>query len=422
MYRNYRWTVLLMLFLAMVINYIDRAALSVAMPFISDQFQLDATQKGMIFSSFFIGYALFNFIGGYLSDRIGPKKVFSWSMLIWSIFCGLTAFAFNFWSLFLTRFFFGIGEGPISSTANKTVNNWFPIKERARAVGINQAGGPLGGALAGPVVGFIAIYWGWEYAFIVLALVGILWVIVWNQMFVDDPAKHPKISKMELEKITVGRASFPLKARTAGTRLSLVGLIKCPSVLVTGLSLFCFNYILFFFLTWFPTYLTDAKNLSIAEMSIVTSIPWLVGALGYPCGGVLIDSIYKWTGRLLFSRKIVLVICLLSASVCIGWSGLTNTVFEAVAFMTVGIGFMYLTAPAYWAIIQDSVSSENVGSASGFMHAMGNISGIIGPMVTGGLIQFTQSYSSAFILAGILGIWGALSIALFIKSGNIQSN
>ncbi|MEW9673063.1 MFS transporter [Ammoniphilus sp. 3BR4] len=419
MFRNYRWTVLLMLFFAMVINYIDRAAISVAMPFISERFQLDPTQKGMIFSSFFIGYALFNFIGGYLSDRMGPKKVFSWSMLIWSLFCGLTALAFNFWSLFIIRFFFGIGEGPIGSTANKTVNNWFPVKERARAVGINQAGGPLGGALAGPVVGFMAIYLGWEYAFLVLAVIGIMWMIAWNQMFVDDPVKHPKVAKKELEKILEGRESSPTQARITGAKLSLFEILKQPAVLVTGVSLFCFNYILFFFLTWFPTYLTDAKNLSIAEMSIVTSIPWLVGALGYTFGGVLIDTIYKLTGRQLFSRKIVLVICLLSASICIGWSGLTDSVFEAVAFMTVGIGFMYLTAPAYWAIIQDSVSSENVGSASGFMHAMGNISGIIGPTVTGFMIQLTNSYSSAFILAGVLGLWGALSVAFCIKSSSI---
>lgn len=406
-----------MLFLAMVINYMDRAALSIAMPFIADRFELSASEKGIIFSSFFIGYALFNFIGGYLSDRVGPKKVFIWSMTGWSVFCGLTAVVFNFWSLFFVRLFFGVGEGPISATANKSVSNWFPIKERARAVGINQAGGPLGGALAGPIVGGIALTIGWEYAFVIMALMGLLWAFGWKKMFQDHPADHPKVSKSELEEIFEGRDDLKAEGDKSivKTKVPLLQIIKQPTVLMTGVSLFCYNYILFFFLTWFPSYLTDAKNLSIADMSIVTVIPWVVGALGYMFGGVIIDYIYKLTGKQLFSRKIVLVTSLLIASTCIGLTGMVNSVTGAVSLMTIGVGFLYITAPAYWSIIQDSVSSENVGTAGGFMHALGNISGIVGPTVTGIVIQSTNTYTSAFILAGVLGIFGALAVAFFVK-------
>lgn len=135
---NFRRVILIMLTLAMVINYMDRAALAIAMPFVTQDFHLTPEEKGMIFGSFSIGYALFNFIGGVLADKFGSKNVFTGAMSMWSIICGATAVCFNFWTLFIVRALFGAGEGPISTTANKAVNNWFPLNERARSVGINQ--------------------------------------------------------------------------------------------------------------------------------------------------------------------------------------------------------------------------------------------------------------------------------------------
>src|SRR5579875_2719151 len=122
--KKYSAFVVLMLFLANVINYLDRSALSVAAPIIRKVFSLSPAELGFIFSSFFVGYAIFNFVGGFLSDIYGPKKVFGGSMTLWSLFCGLTIASFNFVSLFIVRLFFGFTEGPLASTTNKTINNW----------------------------------------------------------------------------------------------------------------------------------------------------------------------------------------------------------------------------------------------------------------------------------------------------------
>src|SRR5262245_24213327 len=178
--RKYRHTILVMMTAAMVINYVDRSALGVAMPFITEDFHLTAVEKGLIFSSFSVGYALFNFLGGVFADKFGPKNVFTWAMVFWSVMCGLTAGAVNFWTLVVARALFGIGEGPISTTANKMVTNWFPLGERARAIGIQQSGGPIGGALSGPIVGFLALTFGWRVAFVLIALVGLTWAVIWR--------------------------------------------------------------------------------------------------------------------------------------------------------------------------------------------------------------------------------------------------
>lgn len=411
---KYRGVILSLLALSMVINYMDRAALSIAMPFMSHDFHLSATEKGAIFSSFFVGYSLFNFVGGYLSDRIGPKRVFVWSMTSWSIFCGMTALTGGFWSLLTLRVLFGAGEGPISTSANKVVNSWFPLRERARAIGINQAGGPLGGALAGPVVGYLALQFGWRVAFIAIAVTGICWMFAWRRLATDTPQTHARVTQIELRDITGNSTSQPKKP------MALVEVLRRPAVYIMALSLFCCSYSQFFFLTWFPTYLIDARGMSLSEMSVFSSIPWLAGAVGYVSSGVLIDWIYSRTGRRAFSRKVVLATCLVGAALCMVTTVQVQSAVGAIFSMSAGVSLLMLASPAYWALIQDVVPDSAVGSASGVMHGLGNTSGIVGPVITGMLIQVTGGYTSAFVLASSLATAGAILVIIGIKSANRQ--
>ncbi|MEK6421233.1 MAG: MFS transporter [Burkholderia gladioli] len=414
---QYRTTILTMLLLATVINYIDRSALSIAMPFITRDFHLSASEKGIIFGAFSVGYALFNFLGGYFSDRFGGRRVLGVSMTFWSLACGLTALVSGFWSMLVVRIAFGAGEGPNAATANKVVNTWFPLGERATAAGIGQSGGPIGGALAGPIVGFLALSFGWRAAFIVMAVLGLLWVIVWRRVATEMPAQHPRVSREELAHIEDGQEAAPAPA---ARRVSIREVITTRAVVTTGISLFCYNYILFFFITWFPSYLVDAKGISLKDMSLVSSLPWITGAIGFFSGGFIVDAIYRRTGRRMFSRKVVLVTSLVIAASCTALTGLVDDAATAVAVMTVAIGLLMLAGPAYWAIIQDSVPRHQVGTASGFMHGLANCSGIVGPAITGVLIDKTGSFLSAFVLAGTVGLIGTLILAAFVSGRDSQ--
>jgi ACS family hexuronate transporter-like MFS transporter len=408
-----RWQIITMIFIAGFINYMDRTAFSVAAPFVSKEFNLGPADMGLLFSSFFVGYALFNFVGGYLSDIYGPRKVFSGAMGVWSLFCGLTAAAFSFSSLLIVRICFGIGEGPISSTTSKTVNNWFPTKERSTAMGIASAGTPLGAAMTGPVVGFIGLYFSWKVAFVIMAIAGLVWAFFWWRMARDLPVDDPNISKEEINEILQGQLSA--SDNIGGKKLPLSYFLKQPTVLLTALAFFAYNYNLFFFLTWFPSYLTMAKGLSIAKMSIVTVLPWITGFLGLAAGGIISDFMYKKTGKLMFSRKIMLVGGLGATAVFVVFTGFANSVEAVVGLMSIATFTLYLTGSTYWAIIQDTVSGENVGGVSGFVHFLANLSGIIGPAVTGYIIQATGAFTSAFVLAGSLGLIGSLAVAFFVR-------
>jgi ACS family hexuronate transporter-like MFS transporter len=416
MFKRLRWFIVFLLFLGGGISYLDRAALSIAAPLIARDLSLDPAQLGIVFSSFFFGYALFCFVGGWASDRIGAKNVFTLSMTVWSVFCGLTAATFSLASLLAVRVIFGMGEGPFSSTANKLVSNWFPRREQASAVGIANAGQPLGAALAGPLVGFIAVSVSWRAAFVAVAALGLVWTVFWLRLATDRPEHHPKLSVAErMEILEAPNEAPPPEART------LAELLRRPAILATAFAFFGYAYILYFFLSWFPTYLTMAQHLSIQRMGIVNVIPWLVGFLGLASGGFVCDYVFRRTGRALFSRKLVLVTSLAIAAICVALAGVVASVAGVVALMAVSVFFMYLTASTYWAIILDTVEAKRVGGVGGFVHMIANCAGIVAPTTTGYLVKWSGSFSSAFILTGAIAVVGALAVAIFVREPASQA-
>ncbi|MGO4726464.1 MULTISPECIES: MFS transporter [unclassified Inquilinus] len=411
MFARLRWFIVLLLFLGGGISYLDRAALSIAAPLIAQDLDLDPARLGIVFSSFFFGYALFCFVGGWASDRIGPKNVFTLAMTVWSVFCGLTAAATSIAALLVVRVIFGMGEGPFSATANKVVSNWFPRHEQASAVGLANAGQPIGAALAGPVVGTIAVMAGWRISFIVIAVIGLAWVACWVLFATDRPDQHRWLEDSEQETVEKARADAP-----ALSRLPLSAYLRRPAILATAFAFFGYAYILYFFLSWFPSYLTSAQHLSIQKMGVVNAIPWLVGCVGMVLGGFVCDHIYKRTGNPLFARKLILAGSLAIAAVCVALAGVVTGVAAVVALMAISVFFMYLTANTYWAIVLDTVEPGRVGSVGGFVHLIANLAGIVAPAVTGFIVEWTGSFAGAFVLTGAIAILGALSVAVFVRS------
>ncbi|HDW2902186.1 TPA: MFS transporter, partial [Escherichia coli] len=198
--------------------------------------------------------------------------------------------------------------------------------------------------------------------------------------------------------------------------------MKQPMVWATTLAFFSYNYILFFFLTWFPSYLNHSLHIDIKEISIATVIPWFIGAIGMVLGGVCSDFIYRITGNALLSRRLILGSCLAGAAVCVAVSGTVTSIGSAITLMSVSLFLLYLTGPIYWAVIQDVVHKDKVGSVGGAMHGLANISGIIGPLVTGFIVQFSGKYDYAFYLAGAIAIISSLLVFIFVKNKGLKVN
>ena len=408
-----RWRIVLLLFIAGFINYLDRSALSVAAPAVMQELHLSPANLGLVFSTFFIGYAVFNTIGGWAADRWGGKRVFSGAILMWSVLCGTTGLATGFGSLLVIRTFFGMAEGPLATTINKIVNNWFPHKESATAFGFANCGLPLGGAVAGPVVGLLTAAYGWRIAFAGVACLGLIWLVFWQFMTTDRPHQHAHVSEEERRLIGSDRAvsEDPADLKPLGAYL------RQPAILAAMISYFGYSYILFFFLTWFPSFLMMDRHLSLKSMSLATVLLWLLGFVGYGLSGLLSDLIFRRTGNALRARKWVLIVCLGAAGICVALAGTVTTTLSALLLMAVAVFALYLSGSTYWALIQDTIPGAKLGSVGGCVHSIANCAGIIGPAVTGFLVQRSHTFFSAFVLAGGIALASVLAVAILLRPG-----
>ncbi|WP_034912131.1 MFS transporter [Erwinia sp. 9145] len=421
MFKNYRSVVALLLFFAGMLNYLDRAALSVMAPLVKKDLQIDDAQMGILFSCFFIGYCLFCFLGGWGADRFGPRRVFGWAAAVWSLFCGATALAGNFAHLLIVRVLFGIGEGPMGTTTNKSIANWFPRKEVGRAVGFTNAGQPLGAAVAAPVVGLVGLHFGWRISFVVIAVLGFIWLLFWLWLFRDKPEQHSRVTDAERQLIVTQRPASRAGKSPAASSISLWRYVFSLPVLGVASAFFCFNYIQYFFLSWLPSYLTDFQHLDIKSMSLIGILPWLGATVGFIGGGIISDAIYHRTGNFLLSRKLVIFCGLAIAAVCVMLTAWSSSVTVAVSLITLASIFAYMTPQACWSLLQDIVPSERIGTAGGFVHLLANLAGILSPGITGFLIQYGGGYASAFLLASLLALVGIALLGLFVRQQSVNA-
>lgn len=392
-------------------------------PFAIDLLDIDASLEHIYQSyggNWPITFYPYYHIGGWASDKVGPKTVFLIAALLWSVFCGLTGLVTGLWTMLIVRVLFGMAEGPVSAAGNKIINNWISRKESATAIGIFSAGSPLGGAVSGPIVGLLALSLGWRPAFGIIFLFGLVWVLLWYFIVSDKPTMSKRLAPEE--RIDFENHEDVILSDDGRATPSLGYYMKQPMVWATTLAFFSYNYILFFFLTWFPSYLNHSLHLDIKEISIATVIPWVIGAIGMVLGGVCSDVIYRITGNALLSRRLILGVCLAGAAVCVAVSGTVSTIGSAITLMSVSLFLLYLTGPIYWAVIQDVVHKDKVGSVGGAMHGLANISGIIGPLVTGFIVQFSGKYDYAFYLAGAIAIVSSLLVFVFVKSKGFKAN
>jgi len=411
-----RWFVLGITCLVLVLNYADRAALGVAGSTIIDEFHLTKTEFGLISSIFFFGYAPFCFIGGWLSDKYGPRKVMCAAVAWWSIFTGLTAAGAGYLSFLVIRFLFGFGEGPQGSVTIKTMRNWFPQRQMGTAVGISQGCTPLGGVIGTPLVAWLVASSGdWRIPFIVLGVVGVLVAIGWWVVVRDNPDVHPWATREEADDLRNEDLASNGAVDTTGR--SLGSYLVDPFVLATALAFFAYAWVLYTFLAWFPVYLVDAEHVQLKSVAWVGMIPWVLGVVGYMAGGIMTDWIASKTGKPAESRKWVVILGLIGTAVLLGCIGLVHSLWPAVALMSGVVFLLYLTGAQYFLLISDTMPNSKLGGIVGFVHFIANTAGIFAPLLVGYIVDKTGSWaltfgvSAAVCVAGVVVmiIWGRVS-------------
>jgi len=433
---NVRHLILFVLCLMYFIAYVDRVNISVAGPAMRRDLGLTPIQLGLIFSAFAYPYAAMQILGGWASDRFGPRLVLTVLSLLWAAATILTGLSWSVASLVAFRVLVGVGEGGAFPTATRAFTSWLPVRERGFAQGITHSFARLGGAVTPPIVLAIVARYGWREAFIVLGAGSLVWTAVWVASFRNTPDEHPWITASELAVIrgsacghTEQRTENPRRGVSVSTRREWGAAASGKNVdqprpspplreptpwrqivsrmwLVTVVD-FCYGWSLWVFLTWLPSYLSDARGFALNQIALMTTLPLAGGVVGDTLGGVISDAIYRRTGNLVLARRTPLVVGLGGAFVFILPAIVTTSALGAVYLLAAAFFFLELTNAVLWTLPLD-IAGRHAGTAGGIMNTGFGVAGMISPIVFGVLIQRTGRYELPLFISAALLVVGAL--------------
>lgn len=405
-----RYGIVALLFFTMMVNNLDRQALSVMAPTLKERFGFGSVEYSYVVVSFLSAYALGYLFCGRVLDRIGVKLGLALALAAWSTAGMLHAAAAGWVGLAVCRFLLGLGESFNSPAGVKAVSEWIPARERGLSMAVFSNGGVVGAIIAPPLAAFLAVNYGWRWAFLVTGAVGFVLLAVWWRYY-DSPEKHKSLTETERTYILSERAATaaPLKAR-----LSMWQLLQHPACLGFFLMRLLTDPISYFFSFWLPDYLQHSRGFTLAMIGLVGWIPFLASDIGGPGGGALSDWLVRRGWAPLRARRTLMLgaACLMPLAVLAvrvenGWA--------AIALIA-----MLLAAQSCWmanqlTLISESISRENVGTLLALSALGGSLGGIVSMLMAGRVIA-AAGYVPVFTTIGFLHLFAFVLMTLLTRS------
>ncbi len=410
---KFRWIIVWTSFFAIIINYLDRSALSYAIAPLEKTFGLTNTDFGIIGSAFGIGYLLMTVIGGVLVDRFGARKIWSLSAVVWSLACIAVGFATGFWWLLVSRIWLGVAEGPNFPALSRTNADWLPMAERARALAISLAAVPFASVVGAPLISTLVMGLGWRWMFVHLGILGLIWAVIWWVIFRDLPKESRLVSSQERKYIEDNIEPEPKAAHSlVSQKITWRFMLFNPALLVNHYAFFVFGYLLFFAITWLPGYLEQTYGIKLKLIGFFLVAPWLVATILLIVGGILSDQIWKKTKSIRLSRSYIIWISQILSAACFLPIVFQPSLKMALVCITLGIGFGMMPNAAFYALNAD-LARQRVATSLGIMDCAFALAGILAPFITGYLSNLTGNFVAAFSLLIILSSTSAIGIILF---------
>src|ERR1700685_943841 len=399
-----RYIVLGLTIAAYMITYIDRVVISSAVPSIQKEFGFSIVTMGWILSSFQWAYALFQIPGGWLGDRIGPRRALTAIVSWWSVFTCATVLAWSAGSMALIRFLFGMGEAGAFPIATRSLSRWMLPTERGFAQGATHAGSRLGGAITPALVVLLILRYGWRAAFICCGALGLIWAAVWFWYYRDTPDEHPSVNAEERELI---RSSLELARGSKGMQsVPWKRIVRSPQMWILSAMYFCYAYNLSVYLVWFPKYLNDHRGFNLKQMGFYASLLLLAGTVGDIFGGCISDLWAKRSHDLKSARRLVGAAGFLVSALSMVPACLTTNSMTCVWLSCVAIFALESTVGVSWAITLD-IGGDSAGSVSAVMNTCGHFGGAIGSALSAYLVVL-YGWSAPFLVMAGLSIVAAV--------------
>jgi MFS transporter, ACS family, hexuronate transporter len=408
-----RWLMIGLVFLATIINYIDRQTVSVLKTAISQDVGLSNADYAAIQNSFLAFYGISQLLSGRLYDIIGTRRGFIVSIVIWSIAALAHAAATTARSFAAFRALLGLGEAGNWPGAAKLVGEWFPVRERAFAMGIFNAGAAVGGALSPPVIAWLATQYGWRMTFVLTGVLGFIWLALWGALF-QTPARHRWITDAERAHILDGAAAAP--AADPATRPGWLHLLTYRQTWAVVMGRFLTDPIWWLYIFWLPSYLQEARGFSLREVGQSAWLPFLAGGIGALSGGFASGALIARGWTVDRARKTVMVVGALLTSAGI-LAMRADDPYVALAWMSVVLFGFQVWINNLQTLPSDFFPGNAVGSVFGLGGAAAALASVLFTYGTGHAVD-SFGYTPIFVIAALLGPLGA--IVTLLLAGRIR--
>ncbi|HEY1800915.1 MAG TPA: MFS transporter [Terriglobales bacterium] len=396
-----RWWVVGLLFAAVAINLMDRGNLSIAAVPLMSSMNLSPKAMGLLLSVFFWTYAALQIPAGYIVDRFGFRSIYAIAFLLWSLASASVGLANSFAQIIAFRLLLGVAESVAHPLSLSYIKRSFHEKEQGLPTGIYVSGMMVGAGAGSLLGGLFLRYWGWRNLFLATGLGACVWLIPWLLLVPATPAR-----------------STPKRTRT-DFRIPLAKAISNPLFWGITIGVFAYSYYWFFFLTWMPTYLVSARQMSFLRMGAYSAASlWVMAAMS-PLGGYLADRAIAHFGKPLAVRKAFVCIgCILSSSVILLLKVNSPTlILGLLIFSLAGLG---LASSNFWSLTQAISPGPIVGRIVGYQNGVGNLAGACAPLLTGLLLGTSKHFSSSIVLAGLSGWVAAAAILLLVRAVDVE--
>jgi MFS family permease len=386
--------ILILLVLSVAINYLDRGILSVSAPLLQRELTLSSTEMGLLFSAFFWSYSVFQLVAGWLVDRYDVKHVLGAGFLLWCLATASVGFITGFGWLLGARVMLGIGESVAYPAYSRILARDYPENRRGLANALVDAGSKIGPALSTLAGGLLVSRFGWRALFVGMGIGGLLWLVPW--VFAAPAGRRPAF------------------VRESGQPIRMLHILRRREAWGTYLGMFCLGYVWYFLISWLPSYLVTGRGLSMQSMAVLGSLPFWAMAATSVLGGWFSDRLIRRGASVTRVRKTFVTGGLLLCCVTLLPAAAVRSPDLSVLLLVVSCSALGLFTSNVWAITQTLAGPHAAGSWTGIQNAIGNIGGVISPVLTGVVVGRTGSYYLAFAVASGMLLVGAASYLILV--------
>ena len=401
---------LTMLVASGVINYIDRATLAVANPLIRKDLHLSIADMGYLLSAFLWAYAFAQLPTGAMVDRVGPRKLLTIGLSLWSLAQVLAGFVQSFGQFFAARVLLGIGEAPQFPTGARVARDWFNPRDRGLATGIFNCASTLGTAIGVPLLTYLMLSFGWRTMFVIMGVAGLSVACWWFVCYRDPTAVA----------LTPEENAYRIQGDPPGHRAKVTfsewrSLFRFRTTWGMILGYFGCIYLTWIYSAWLPAYLEIQRHMTVKYTGIAASIPFFWGALGSVLGGYFADWLLRHGFSPMNSRKLPAGVALLGTAACTVAAAYVESNLLAIVFISASLFLVYVTSTCAWALSSVGAPTNCTASIGAMQNFGGYLGGALAPTITGLIVQMTGSFVLALVVGAVIGVVSAASYLFIVR-------